>query len=42
MKRLYLKVCRIVALMYAKQYDGRKDFEDADRLYRWLTEYYEK
>ena len=40
--KLYKRISRIIALVCSKDYDGRKDFEDADRLYRWLTEHYEK
>mgnify|MGYP003647980854 CR=1 FL=1 len=40
--KLYKRISRIIALLCSKDYDGRKDFEDADRLYRWLTEHYEK
>ncbi len=40
--KLYKRISRIIALLCSKEYDGRKDFEDADRLYRWLTEHYEK
>tara|TARA_R110000803_G_scaffold44486_2_gene94130 strand:+ start:2213 stop:2338 length:126 start_codon:yes stop_codon:yes gene_type:complete len=39
---MYKKICRIVAMQCALTRDGRKDFEDAERIYRWLTEYFEK
>jgi len=40
-KLLYSRVCRIVAIQQAQTIDGRKDFEDADRIFRYLTHYYE-
>jgi len=42
MKRLYKRIAKIIAMTNAQQISGRKDFEDAERIYRWLTKYDEE
>lgn len=41
-KNIYNRICRIVSIQQAQSIDGRKDFEDAERIFRYLTKYYEE